>query len=305
VSRRARIRAAAAASVALVVGLLLASGVVPNTFSLWEAEATNAGSVYAGGWIPAPAGAHAPTIGGASNSTVTLSWTTAGGSAAEPNPNPVTGQQLQIADGGSGASASCGTYGNEGSALTATATSTTDSGGSVPAADWWCYQMISTSATSWTSNPTTFTPTRLLVPTSVQFVGNANGKIDSGEQIVITFNQSVGASSVPINNGICQVKGATTATSSLIIGYSGTCGPGSSYSIGKVTNILQGPTGGFTASVSASGAQVTVTATNKGTTVGTGGTFVAASSVTASSGSPAACTSGSGPTCTVTPSGAF
>jgi hypothetical protein len=302
VSRRARIRAAAAASVALVIGLLLASGVVPNTFSLWEAEATNAGSVYGGGWIPAPAGANATTVGGASNSTVTLSWTTAGVSAGEPNPNPVTGQQLQIADGGSGGSASCGTYGNEGSTLGATATSTTDSDGSgtVPVPDWWCYQVISTSASSWTSTPMTLPPARLLVPTSVQLSnGGSSGKIDSGDQIIITFNQNLASMS---SVTVCFPGKSPNI---LFIGDSACHDNSDTYTIGEITGLSIGGGGQHwnSSSVVVSGTQMTVTIGSGGqTTAVTGtGTFTAGSGVQ-SPGGTYACTAAS---CTATTSGSF
>jgi hypothetical protein len=301
VSRRARIRAAAAASVALVIGLLLASGVVPNTFSLWEAEASNAGSVYGGGWIPAPGGANPTTVGGATNSTVTLSWTTVGVNASEPHPNPVTGQQLQIADGGSGASASCGTYANEGSTLTATASSTTDSGGSVPAADWWCYQVISTSATSWTSIPLTLSAARLLVPTSVVLHnGGTSNLLDSGDTITITFNQNV--TGIPASLSVCQQKN----TQGIFIGDSTCKNPSDAYSIGLLKGISGGASvGAVSASASVSGAVVTVTITGTGLpTSGSGGTLTASTSIT-TTGGLGACNSASSPTCTGVASGSF
>jgi hypothetical protein len=286
VTRKARIRATAAASVALIVGLLLASGVVPNTFALWQAEATNAGSVFAGGWIPPPAPI-SDSVTGASNNQVQLSWTS-GHSATEPNPNPVTGQQLQIADGGSSGSASCGSYANEGSALSATATSTTDGGGSVPIADWWCYRMVSTSATAWTSSGT-FSPIRLFVPTSVAISCSGtgcDGQPDSGDTIVITFNQNVTLSGSP--TGLCL-----EATSlAIAIGYS-SCSDGVQGSVGTISGLsFVKKTGGVTANISASGNQVTVNVTASGSKQVTGvGSFTAGSAVTSSSGGLAACTS--------------
>ena len=53
-SRRARNRAAAAAAVALVAGILLAGGQVSGAFALFTGETTNKASTFSGGWIPAP-----------------------------------------------------------------------------------------------------------------------------------------------------------------------------------------------------------------------------------------------------------
>lgn len=309
-SRKARNRAAAAAVVALAAGIVLAGGQATGAFALFTGETTNQASTFSGGWIPPPTSL-SDSITGGSNSTISLSWTSGNGTTMpNGNSNPVTAQQLQIADGGGGGSASCGSYGNEGSQLGAGATSTTDNLGSVPAADWLCYQMVSLSGTGgagpWTSSAT-FSATRLLVPVSVVFTGNGNGGVDSGETIKVTFNQNVASSSVHINSGICEVKG-TSSNGFLILGYSGTCASGASYGIGRISGITITKNSSNTATVSVSGAVVTITATssdNPSQNITTGGAFVAASAITASSGSPAVCTSGSGPTCTVGPSGNF
>lgn len=292
-----RVRPAAGALLLLLVGGILAFGQLSGTFAIFNAETDNPGSTFSGGWIPAPSGLSSG-VGGASNDQAQLSWTS-GASAAQPSPNPVTGQELQIADGGSGASASCGSYGNQ-AALAAGATSTTDSGAGVPLTDWWCYQMVSTSSGSWT-NSAEFTPVRLLVPTSVVFGGNGNGKFETGETITITFDRSVDASSVSINKGVCQVKG-TNKNGFVIIGFTGTCSSGAAYAVGKITGITVGKTGSTTASVSVSGAQVTITATSGGQNVAAGGTFVASTSITAGSGAVAACVSAA---CQLTPTGSF
>jgi len=289
---------AVAAALALVAGIVLAVAHATGAFALFSAETENAGTV-AGGWIPPPTGLSS-SVGGGSNSQAALSWTS-GHSASQPSPNPVTGQQLQIADGGTGASASCGSYADEGAALSATATSANDSGGALPVADWWCYRMVSTSASAWTTSAD-FAPVRLLVPLSVVFSGNGNGKLDNTETITITFDQPV--ASVAINKGICQVKG-TAANGFVILGFTGTCRSTSAYSIGKISGITVGKTGSSTASVSVSGAVVTIKATAGGQNVTADGTFVTAAAVTGSGGSPAACTSASAPTCTVGPSGGF
>lgn len=289
-------RLAVGSALWLTAGLILASTPVSGTFASFAAETENDGAAFAGGWIPPPSGL-SDVVNGANNSKVELDWTS-GASAAQPSPNPVTGQELDIADGGSGPTASCGTY----SAVTTyskTRTTATDGGTGVPISDWWCYQMVSTSGGSWTTSAT-FPPFQLLVPVSVVFSGDGDGLLESGETITITFNQSVDAASLAINSGICQVKGAS---GKIYLGYSGTCASGAAYSIAKITGIhVTGATGGTTATVSAAGAVVTVTATAAGQGVTAGGTFIAAAAITNTSDATPACIAAA---CGLTPTGSF
>jgi hypothetical protein len=183
---KTRNRVAIGALALLLVGAALAAGQVTGTFAIFNADTESPNATAAGGWIPAPSGLSS-SVGGGSNDQAQLGWTS-GHSAALPSPNPVTGQQLQVADGGSGASASCGAYADQGAALAAAATSTTDGGAGVALSNWWCYQMVSLSGGSWTSSAE-FTPVRLLVPLSVVFAGNGDHKVESGETITITFNR--------------------------------------------------------------------------------------------------------------------
>ena len=296
---------AAAALLALVAGGALAFGQLSGTFAIFTADTENQNSALEGSWIPAPSGLSA-SIGGSGNSQAVLNWTS-GASAGSPSPNPVTGQTLLYADGGSGSSASCGSYSSFASLGAAVATDTITG---TQFTDWWCFeiQSTSTSATtsgSWTSAPVAFATVQALVPTSIVFnhAAAANGKIDIGDSIVITFNQAVNTSSVSVNSGICQVKG-TSSNGYVIIGFSGTCSSGASYGIGKITGITVGKTGSASASASwsAGNTVLTVTATSGGQNVATGGTFVAATAIQASAGSPSVCTAAA---CTLTPSGSF
>jgi hypothetical protein len=290
-------RLAAAAALLLLAGGVLTFGQVTGTFAIFTADAENPGATAAGGWIPPPTGL-SDQVSGTNNNKVELDWTS-GSQAAQPNPSPVTGQELDIADGGSGASPSCGTYA-EVTTYGANKATTTDAGNGVPTADWWCYQMVSTSATTWTSSAA-FPPFQLLVPVSVVFSGDGDGILESGETITITFNQSVDAGSLSIDSGICQVKGNN---GTVLLGYSGTCASDASYSIGKITSIkVTGTTGGTAASVSVAGDTVTITASAAGQTIASGdGTFVAADTVTNASGATGACIAAA---CKVAPSGSF
>ena len=315
-SPRARNRAAAAAVVALIAGIVLAGGQVTGAFALFTGETQNQASTFSGGWIPPPSNLSDSVTGG-SHSTISLTWTS-GNSYSMPNgnANPVTVQQLQLADGGGGGSASCGSYGNEGSQLAANATSTTDNLGSVPAANWLCYQMVSKSGTGgtgpWTSSAT-FGAIRLLVPISVAFAdpGGANGQMENGDTITITYNQNISQS--PSSIRVCLF----TSGGTLLIGdTTGSCGgTGDATSIGKVTgltvNIPFGSSRAYgTSSTSVSGAKVTITLGGGLTfflpTVSGTGTFTpAGTGVTANPSGLNVCTSTSGPTCTVSTGGGF
>jgi hypothetical protein len=287
-----RDRLAVGSLLLLIAGAILAGGRLTGTFALFTAETENPDAAFAGGWIPPPTDL-SDSVTAASNQKVELDWTSGAGTTP-PSPNPVTGQELDIADGGSGSTPSCGTY----SAVATygkNKTTVNDGGTGVPTADWWCYQMVSTSGGAWTSSAE-FPPIQILVPVSIVFSGDGDGQLESGETITITFNQPV-SSSIAINSGICQVKPST-----VVLGFSGTCAASATYSIGKITGTTVNATGSTTASVGVSGSVVTITATAVGQHVAAAGTYVAAVGITGSSGAPAACIA---PACKITPSGGF
>ena len=210
-SRKARIRAAVVAAVALAIGLLFATGTIQGVFASFSAETENPGSAFAGGWIPAPTPT-STSIGGAANSTVTLNWTSGYSAVAGSPGNHISGQQLQRADGGSGASASCGAYGNTGAALGQAIVTTTDIPTTIAAPNWLCYQMVSTTTLpdTWFTSAA-FTATRLFVATGLNQVdgsGTATNVVGTTDQIVITFNQNRGA--IGAGNGTVNVRICTT-----------------------------------------------------------------------------------------------
>lgn len=296
-SRKARTRAAAAALLALAAGGILAFGQMSGTFAIFSAETENQNAVAQGSWIPGPT-AGSISIGGTGNSQAVMNWT-AGGFAAAPSPNPVSGQKILFADGGSGASASCpgGTYSTTADTI-GNGTTQSDSLTGSPFTDWWCYQVMSTSASNWTAGPSTFGAVRPLVPTSVTFSGNGNGNLDTGDSIVITFNQNVSLSGGP--TGVC-----TDATNNAIaIGYS-TCAAGTQGTVGTVTGFsFVKRTGGIAATITAVGNQITVvvTGSSKSVTTQAGEVFTAGSADVASTGGWTACTVGA---CQPSPSGSF
>lgn len=192
-SRKARTRAAVAALLALVAGGILAFGQISGTFAIFSAETEDQSNVAQGSWIPAPGGTSSAVPTASPYGTIGLSWTS-GASAAAPSPNPVTGQTLMYADGGSGSSASCGSYSTF-STVTAGTTSANVTGTNT--GDWWCFEVESTSASgstsgSWTSAPVAFAPLQIFVATGLaQNDGGGNSNVfQTNDTIVLRFNQN-------------------------------------------------------------------------------------------------------------------
>lgn len=195
-SRKARIRAAAAAAVALAIGLLFATGAIQGVYGTFSAETENPGSAFAGGWIPA-AIVGTVTVPTSPYGTFTLNWTSGYNATAGTPGNHIASQQLQIADGGvTTGAASCGTYGNSGGSLLNNAASTTAAAGA-SAGDWQCFQIIEIGPSNWTTT-TQWTAQRLFVATAldehaVTGGGRQANREDNGDQIILTFNQNRGA----------------------------------------------------------------------------------------------------------------
>ncbi len=289
---RRRRRVAAAAAALLSLGYSFATGGVPGVGAVFTADTENSDAVASGGWIPGPS-TLSDAVGGAANDQRTLAWTS-GASAASPSPNPVTGQTLMAADGGSGSSASCGSY----SALTTVSAATTsyaDSAGA--AADWWCYEVLSTSDGPWTSDAVAFSPVRLFVPISVT-LGNGGGtlgKSENGDTITITYNQDVSVKGT-VAVHVCRKQGLITIGG----GCNGTP------SIGEVTGVTVSTNNGYTGStISASGPTIVITLQNQSglSNVAGGGAFVASGTkVTAAADGTNVC---GGSACQPTSSGSF
>ncbi|MGH2933328.1 MAG: hypothetical protein ACRDL2_02265 [Gaiellaceae bacterium] len=287
-----RRRLAVGLAVLFVSGDAIAAGFVPSVAAIFTAETAHSNAVAPGGWIPGPSGT-SDTVVGAENDQRRLSWTS-GASAGSPSPNPVTGQTIFAADGGSAAGASCGTY-NTLARVSATTATYADS--SLPVADWWCYEVMSTSSGSWTSGVATFTPVRLLVPVSVVIANGGTGtnRVNSGDTVKITFNQDI---RTPAADRLCKIGSGRNDV--ILLGDtrgSGTC------SIGELTGGSISATTRLTETASVSGNVLTVRVSQNGTATATGTwTFTAASSVASSDGSTSACTASA---CRVTATGHF
>lgn len=297
-------RLIAALVLALMGGALLAAFPVRGEFASFSAETENSSSAFAGGWIPAPTSL---TVNGPAGYGAGLTWVS-GASASAPSPNPVTGQQLFGVDGGTGASASCGSsYALLSTMSGPTTTTYTDPGSSGENGHWYCYEMVSTSASTWTT-PATFSPVRVGLYVTAVHVANGGGgsnRMNSGDTITITFNQDI---NTPAANHFCAINSG--ANDVIILGdtrTAGTCATGDAYTIGKITGAtISASITPLTESASVAGNVLTVRVTANSTRTATGvagATFTSSTSVTSAVGGAAACTSASAPTCVGTTDG--
>jgi hypothetical protein len=264
----------------LALAYSLVTGGVPGVGAVFTSETENQNAVVQGSWIPGPSGL-SDKINGSNDDQVKLNWTS-GHTAAAPSPNPVTGQTILEADGGSGGSASCGSY----SVLTTVAqgaSTTTDTGITSP--DWRCYEVESTSNGSWTSDAVAFDPVQLLIPESV-VLGNGGGTLgtaEAGDTITITYNQAVtGSGTLAVH--VCHTQ------SSIMIGAGCTGNP----SIGEIDGVTVSANNNFsTSTYSASGSTVVVTLEGTGTaTVSGNGPYTASGAkITSTNGGWDVCSS--------------
>lgn len=299
-SRKARTRAAAAAALLLLVaGGTLAFGQVTGTFAIFNAVVENPGNVLVGGWVPKPSGTSSAASTSSPYSTATLNWT------AGANP-PVTSQTLQYADGGAGASASCPTAGSGsyGAFSTPAAGANTASATGANLSNWWCFEINSVD-NNWTTDYVTFPGVRILVVQSISLnngLGNTAGRMEDGDQIVITYNQAV-------NVGASVGVEACASTNTIVIGSA--CGTAGTFgSIGGGTLSVSKSKSFNTSSIAGSGT-ATITITLGGspstTNLSGAGTFTPAGTgaVATANTSEGPCSSTSSPTCTVGSSGDF
>src|SRR5262249_15237303 len=142
------LRRAVGASVVLAAcALLLGNGALGTTLALFNGETTNNDSAFAGGWIGA-ATVQTPTPSG---DDLKLNWTAG-------THGPVTGQQVWGVNNTTSNNCTGAAYASLSGALTATATTYTHTNaGSTANGNWYCYEVISTSATAWTAT-TAFAP---------------------------------------------------------------------------------------------------------------------------------------------------
>lgn len=223
--RNALRRAIGAAIVLAAAALLLGNNAIGTTLALFNGETSNANSAFAGGWVGAPSAATAA----ASGYDVGFAWTPG-------THGPVTGQQLFGVDNGTSSNCTGAAYTLLATLASASTAAYTDASRGTLANDgnWFCYQLVSTSATTWTA-PLSLSALQLgLVTTAVQItnVGTAN-RIEKNDTIKLTFNQRT-------NLGTGNIKVCVYATGVIQLGDTSSGGgcaasPPAGYTVGKLT----------------------------------------------------------------------
>jgi hypothetical protein len=212
VRRKGFLGAGGVALVFAAAALLLGSGLTGSTFALFNGETQNAGSTFAGGWVDAPSGASASVSG----DDVAFTWTPG-------THGPVTGQQLFGVDNATSSNCTGAAYALLATLASATTASYTDANraNSTNDGDWFCYELVSTSATVWTA-PTPLSALQIgLAATGLSIAnGGTAGRIDKNDEITITFNQK------PTSPG-SSIRVCAFTTGSVVIGdTTGSCHAG-------------------------------------------------------------------------------
>jgi hypothetical protein len=280
VNRKALRWAGGIVAVLSLAALLLSTEPLGSTLALFNGETQNANSTFAGGWVGAPSAATVTPSG----YDTTFAWTPG-------THGPVTGQQLFGVDNTTNSSCSGAGYAALATMASATTAAYTDAnrGNAGNDGHWFCYELVSTSATVWTGlDPLPAVQLGLAANgLSIANVGTT-GRVNANDTITITFNQKP---IIPTGNvNVCVVStggpiviGDTTATGAT------TCHAGDAFDIGQLT--LSGATLGTTvkynmSSYTLSGAApwtMTLTLAGSGTTSTVTGTptwtFVPATSI--------------------------
>lgn len=215
-------RAVGAGAVLATAALLLGNGVVGSTSALFLGETTNTGSGFSGGWVDPPSAAAATAVG----YDMSLAWTVG-------THGPVTGQQLYGIDNGTSSNCTGAAYVLIATMASASTATYTDASRATLGTDgnWFCYQLVSTSATVWTA-PVSLAAVQIgLVTTAVQLINvSTAGAIRQTDQIKLTFNQRT-------NLGTGSVRVCVFATQkTILIGDTVNCVASTdTYTVGKLT----------------------------------------------------------------------
>ena len=258
------------------VALAFSSGIVGSTFALFNGETQNAGSSFAGGWIGAATGLTTT----ASGYDVGLAWTPG-------THGPVTGQQLYGVDNNTNSNCTGAAYVLLNTLATASTATFTDSsrGSASNNGHWFCYQLVSTSASSWTAQ----TPQVLqlgLVTSAITITNvGTNNSMNANDTIQLTFNQRTNKAT----SGTLKVCAINNGSSdSVIIGDTtgGTgCAAADGFNVGVITGVTIGTTRAYANSTftttTTSPFTMTITLVSSGTSTysGTTATFTPSSSI--------------------------
>jgi hypothetical protein len=256
------------------VALVLSTGGIGGTFAIFNAETQNAGSVFAGGWVDPPASVTVTPSG----YDVAFAWTAG-------THGPVTGQKLFGVDNGTNASCNGASVVLLATMASATTASYTDSNrASTLNGHWFCYQLISTSATAWTGVYSKGLQIGLATTAISIANGSAStgGSIDVGDKITLTFNQKTNLAATGTKK-VCAVSSGVIILGDTSGGTN--CAAGDGFNVGKITGLSVASTQSFSTSTFTTSTSapwtMTITLAGTGTAALTSGTatFVPSASI--------------------------
>jgi hypothetical protein len=241
------------ALVAAAVAVTFGGGATPGTFAVFNGETENTGSTFAGGWVGVP-NSPAATVSG---NNVSLTWTPG-------THGPVTGQQLYGVDNGTNSNCTGAAYALLATLASATTSTYTDGRGtSSNGGNWFCYKLVSTSATVWTGETALSAVQLGLAATALSSANGGahcslspaptSGKVDCNDTLSITFNQkpllpagpiavcvwSSGSIVIGDSSPTSCVSSAATSTVGVLTG--GTIGSNAAYRSSELTMSTSAP----------------------------------------------------------------
>jgi hypothetical protein len=171
-------------------------------------------------------GAASALTGAASGHNVNLSWTAG-----------TNGSGYAVAAAANGTSTSC-TAASFAALTTTAGTSVTDTGRFSPQGTIECYRVTTTYGTwsSQTGNPTVAVRLGVVAQSIAIANGGTAGRLDAGDTITITFNQTITTASGPVaGDNVCTSTGGTIMLG--VTGTGGTCSTATATTVGTLTSL--------------------------------------------------------------------
>jgi hypothetical protein len=208
-------------AVTAIAVVAVGAGLLASSSASLNAQTANRGNVWSFTAVYAPSSLTAVTTG----HDVALGW------AAGANGN---GYGILGVANGSSSNCSSVTFGALGNSA---GTTYTDTGRFTPQGTYFCYQ-VQTTYSSWTSvngNPTVAARLGFFAASIAATNGGTPGRLDTGDRIVLTFNQAVTPSTGPSGtNTVCARNGNDTITLGAIA-TTGNCAATETNNLGTVT----------------------------------------------------------------------